>query len=681
VTPVRSFRGSELVGSYAMAPLTGKSLPILPAKFVDIDFATGVVYSVPAHAPYDLMALRDIQEGRVETSREVRQIAASLKPLPIISLKGYSEVPAEDAVRKVGARDSMDTALVTATEEVYKEEFHRGTMTQGSGPLSGMKVSEAKEKAVELLTKTSRLTEMMELPERVVCRCGTRCFVKVLENQWFLNYSNPDWKAKTRLLIEKANVFPSESRDWYYSTIEWLNDWPCARRSGMGTKLPWDKEWIVETLSDSTIYMAYYALSKFVNQEKVAPENLTPQVCDYVFLGKGNPANVCKAAGLTEKRLREMRDEFVYWYPVDMRNSAKELIPNHLTFFAFHHEALFPERHWPKGFSVNGMIQIDGQKMSKTKGNFVTWKAALEKYGADALRLALSLTADGMDDADWRERGADDVREKVEAVLPFVRKALKSSVRRDKDLVDSWIYSSMNRRISTVTQALDSMRMRRASATAFLDVWNDIRRYIRRSGKPRRETLSDVFEAWVRLMAPFTPFVAEELHHELGGKGLVAQADWPSLLDFPVDEEADLAETLVDRVIEDARNVMKVVKEKKTTLNIFVASDEARAYFAELLSTRQRNENVGAVVKKYAALKMPPDRVFKLSYELGEDLASRVLARKRLDEHRTLSDAGGFIGQELGIKVKVQKAGAKGLVDPGDRSKNALPMKPALYLE
>ena len=681
VTPVRFFKGSELVGRYAMAPLTGKSLPVLPAKFVDAELATGVVYSVPAHAPYDLMALRDIQEGRAGASSEVVAIAVSLKPIPIITLKGYSEMPAEDAVRRAGAANSLDPRLETATAEVYKEEFHRGVMAAGSGPLSGLKVSEAKGKAVELLAKTERLTKMLELPEKVVCRCGTRCYVKILENQWFLNYSNPAWKAKTRHLIEMASVFPAESRDWYYSTIEWLNDWACARRSGMGTKLPWDKEWIVDTLSDSTIYMAFYTLSKFVNQEKVAAENLSPEVLDYVFFGRGSPANVAKAAKLTEKRLREMRTEFTYWYPVDLRNSAKELIPNHLTFFAFHHAALFPEKLWPKGFSVNGMIQIEGQKMSKTKGNFVTWKTALEKYGADAFRLALALTADGMDDADWRERNAEDARARVESVIPFVRKTLKSSVKREKDALDSWLLSSMNRRISLVTQSLDEMKVRRASATAFLDTWNDIRWYIHRSRRPNRQTLSDSFDAWVRLIAPFTPFMAEELHHELGGKGLVSQADWPSLKDFPIDEGAELAEIAIGRVLDDARNVLKVVKGPRSALNVYVASDATRSYFLELVSARQKKQNVGAIARRFTALKVQPDRVFRLAYELGEDLLAKFISQRKFDEYSVLLGAEEFLSKELGVSVRVQKAGKEDTRDPAGKAKDALPMKPALFLE
>ncbi|MBI3859542.1 MAG: leucine--tRNA ligase [Thaumarchaeota archaeon] len=679
VTPVRSLKGSELLGRFAMAPLTGKSLPILPGRFVDAELATGVVYSVPAHAPFDLMALKDIQEGRTQAGRQVKELADAIRPVPILSLKGYSAVPAEDSLRKHGAKDSLDSSLERASAELYSDEFHRGVLTAASGPLAGLTVGEAKQKSAELLAKTGRLAKMWELTEKVVCRCGTRCYVKILENQWFLNYSSPQWKAKAKEVIEKADVFPPEAREWFYSTIEWLKEWPCARRSGMGTKVPWDKEWIVETLSDSTIYMAYYTLSKFVNQEKVTPEQLTPDALDYVFFGKGNPANISKAVRMTEKRLRELRTEFTYWYPVDMRNSAKELIPNHLTFFAFHHAALFPEKQWPRGFGINGMIQIEGKKMSKTTGNFVTWKGALEKYGADPFRLALALTADGMDDADWRDRNAEDAKVKVDSVIPFVKKSLRSSVKREKDVLDDWLLSTMNRRIAQVTQAMQEMKIRRASAAAFLDTWNDIRWYIHRSGKPRRQTLEAVFDAWVRMVAPFTPFMAEGLNHELRGKGLVCQADWPSLRDFPLDEEAEMAETAVNRVVEDARNVLKVVKGSKKRLNVYVCSDGSRGFFVDLASADRLK--IGSVTKKHEASKDKTNRTFKLIYELGDELVKKYITARKFDEYGTLSDAAKFMGKELGVDVVVQKDGEKGLRDPSGRAKGALPMKPALYLE
>jgi leucyl-tRNA synthetase len=681
VVPVREFKGSDLVGRYAMAPLTGKSLPVLPGKFVDPSLATGVVYSVPAHAPYDLMALRDIQQGRIPVGRQVKEMADSIAPIPILTLQGYSRVPAEDAVKKLDIKDSMDPNLESATQEIYSAEFHRGVLSQASGPLSGMTVAEAKAKALELIAKTERLARMYELAEKVVCRCGTRCYVKILENQWFLNYSNPEWKANARLVIDKAAMYPEDARQMFYSTIEWLNDWPCARRSGMGTRLPWDKDWLVETLSDSTIYMAYYCISKFVNLEKIGPDSLTPDVLDYVFLGKGSPANIAKAAKTPERVLRDLRTEFTYWYPVDLRNSGKDLIPNHLTFFAFHHAALFPEKYWPRGFGINGMITIEGKRMSKTAGNFVSWDDGRKKYGADAFRLALALTADGMDDADWRDRAAMDAKEKVESVIPYVKKTLNSAVNRQENELDSWLISTVNGRIVTATAALDELRMRRASATIFLDIWNDLRYYLRRTEKPRRQTLVDVFTAWVRMMSPFTPFMAEDLNHELGGKGLVCQADWPSPKDFPVDEGALLAEAVIGKVIEDARNVLRVVKGPRSKLNVYVCSDSARSYFFDMVSARRKKENVGVVLKKYAQLKIQPDRVFKLTFEIGEEMLNKMLAHRGFDEFTALSDASDFISSELGIKVVVQKAGSKTISDPNNRAKDALPTKPAFYLE
>lgn len=677
VTPLKSFKGREIIGSYVMAPLTGMSLPVLPATFVDPDLGTGVVYSVPAHAPYDYVALKELKEGNTDVDAQARQIAGTLSPIPILTLKGYSDIPAQDVVSKFGIANSHDPKLEQATEELYRMEYHAGVLKQNSGPLAGLGVSEAKQKAAELLSKTGRFGTMLELPQKVVCRCGTRCYVKVLENQWFLNYSNPDWKKKTRILIERANVMPPESREWYYSTIEWLKDWACARRSGMGTRLPWDKEWIVETLSDSTVYMAFYTISKFVNQERVKPESLTPEAFDYIFFGRGNAASVGKKAGLSEKLLKDMREEFVYWYPVDLRNSAKELIPNHLTFFAFHHAALFGERFWPRGFSVNGMIQIEGQKMSKTKGNFVTWKAAMEQFGPDAYRLALALTADGMDDADWRVRSAEDSKARIDTLIPFVKKSLKTSVRRELDTTDSWLLSTLNRRLTAMSEAINSMKIRRAASIAYLETWNDIKYYLRRSKKPRKQTLQLVFNAWVRMISPFTPFVAEELNRELGGRGLVSQAGWPSLKDFPLDEDAELSELAISRVLEDCRNLLRVLKGPRRKVTIYVASTEVGRLFLELLKAKK--ESVGGILKKHSASGVDVSKMFKLKYELGDDLVTKLASRPHFDEFGALAQAKEFMSSELGVEVEVLRSDAEATGRP--KAKEALPLKPAIHIQ
>ena len=116
----------------------------------------------------------------------------------MISVKGYSDVPAEDEVKKRGIKDSNDPKLEDATAELYKAEFHRGVMKENCDGFKGMKVSEAKQKVIEEMKRRNFLSIMQELPQKVVCKCGTRCYVKILENQWFLNYSDPAWKEKTK---------------------------------------------------------------------------------------------------------------------------------------------------------------------------------------------------------------------------------------------------------------------------------------------------------------------------------------------------------------------------------------------------------------------------------------------------------------------------------------------------
>lgn len=52
-----------------------------------------------------------------------------------------------------------------------------------------------------------------------------------------------------------------ETRNLFESTLAWLNQWACARTYGLGSKMPWDPQFMVESLSDSTIYMAYYTVA------------------------------------------------------------------------------------------------------------------------------------------------------------------------------------------------------------------------------------------------------------------------------------------------------------------------------------------------------------------------------------------------------------------------------------
>ncbi len=73
----------------------------------------------------------------------------------------------------------------------------------------------------------------------------------------------------------------------------------------------------------------------------------------------------------------------------------------------YNHIALWPQEYWPRSIRVNGFLMINGDKMSKSTGNFMTLDQVVHKYGADATRLALADGGDGIGDANFEEDVAD----------------------------------------------------------------------------------------------------------------------------------------------------------------------------------------------------------------------------------------------------------------------------------
>ncbi|MCS6768807.1 MAG: leucine--tRNA ligase, partial [Candidatus Caldarchaeum sp.] len=414
VSVKESILGRALVGKTAKAPLTGWDLIILPAEFVDPSLGTGVVYSVPAHAPYDYVALRDLRQSP-ETLKPYGinpSAIADIKPVKVVSVEGFGDFPAVELVEKMGIRNQLDEKLEEATREIYSKEFHTGVMYVDE--LKGMAVSQARMMVQQRLVTEMRGDIFFDLSGKVVCRSGDECIVKIVEDQWFLTFSNLEWKKKVKAHIAEMGIYPEAAKTWFLNVVDWLKDWACTRKTGLGTPLPWDPSWKIETLSDSTIYPALYTISGFLNRHPEFASKLRPEVLNYVFLGIGDPAGLASRYQIDNELLESMRKEFVYWYGVDLRVSAKDLVPNHLTFYLFHHTGIFDKNHWPRSISVNGMISIEGEKMSKSKGNFITLKTAVQRHGADATRLALMLSAEDLDDPDWRTKNVEEAEQFIQ---------------------------------------------------------------------------------------------------------------------------------------------------------------------------------------------------------------------------------------------------------------------------
>lgn len=111
---------------------------------------------------------------------------------------------------------------------------------------------------------------------------------------------------------------------------------------------------------------------------------MTPEVWDYIFY----PKKPFPKTKIPKASLNKLRNEFNYWYGVDVRVSGKDLVQNHLTYYLYNHCAMWPDEpsRWPKEIRTNGHLLLNNEKMSKSTGNFLTLCQALEKFSADGER-------------------------------------------------------------------------------------------------------------------------------------------------------------------------------------------------------------------------------------------------------------------------------------------------------
>ncbi len=153
---------------------------------------------------------------------------------------------------------------------------------------------------------------------------------------------------------------------------------------------------------------------------------MTDEIWDYIFCKGTFP----EPAPMTREKADALKHEFEYFYPLDVRSSAKDLVPNHLTFALYNHAAIFPEEMFPLSMRTNGHLMLNGKKMSKSTGNSLTLKEAIEKFGADATRLSLADAGDGLEDANFEEKAANANILRIHTLLGWCEVSARECIGR-----------------------------------------------------------------------------------------------------------------------------------------------------------------------------------------------------------------------------------------------------------
>ncbi len=663
----------------ALNPLTNENVPLLPAEFVEPGIGTGVVMSVPAHAPYDYLALRDLN------------LLQKIPPKVIISTPGYG-VPAKDAVEKLGVKSQADEKAELATKEVYTAEAHHGTMLVGK--YAGMPVKIAKEKVAEDIIREGSGVGIYELANAPIsCRCGNPVSVEIVRDQWFLDYGNPGWKALAKECLESMALLPEKTRVDYKYTIDWLTDKACTRKHGLGTPFPYDRSQIVESLSDSTIYMAYYTISHLLSQ---LPEGLVEDTLfDHIFLSKPL-VDEKKQYEKYEKIIAMMKNEFEHWYPLDSRHSAGDLIHNHLTFFIFSHAAIFPRKHWPRQIAVNGFVLMEGKKMSKSLGNILPIRKAMAAYGADVVRFVIVSGAELLEDTDFNTENIEGVRQRLNflhALILHMDDARRGDVKtsasadarqdlktapagaQDASFAGKWFRSRYHRRIKNACGNYRQLAIRTICNELFYENINDLKIYLKLSPNAG---LREFFELFVPAIAPVMPHVAEEFWHMLGKKGFAFEAGYPKWDETAIDESLEYSMDIANALVDDVRNILALVKvEKPKKVSLFVADEWKRKVYSIVACAKNQSESMKECFGDAELKAKGADTAKLVQYYLKKLnlLTRRLLSAK--EELAMLESLKDYLSNEFGCAVEI----AMETGSPNPKAKNAMPMRPSIFIE
>jgi leucyl-tRNA synthetase len=698
IETVGKIPGREMIGWKCTAPMIHRDLPVFPAKFCDPDVGTGLVTSVPSDAPDDWISLEAVKKDpTLVTEYGIPQdVIDSAVPISIISMEGYGDFPAKDAIDRLGITQPGDPLLVEAKKQVYKDGYHLGKMKDNCGPYAGMPVDRAKDAMKDALLKAGEADVFHDLTEEVVCRCGQRVYIRKIDDQWFINYANQKVTDMTKEHCKTMDIQPVEYYNNVHGVLDWFRERACVRLGNwLGTKFPYDDKWTIEAISDSTLYPIYYLISKYTNGGEIKAEQLKDSFFDYAFLGKGDAASVSADTGIPKDLVEQIRKDVLYWYPLDLNLGGKEHMTVHFPAFLMNHVAILPKELWPRGIMVNWYITGKknaatgkGDKISKSKGGAQPIPGAAEKFGVDGLRFYYAHIASPFADVEWVEETVYSYRQKLDRIISFVGELNEMAEDGPEGEIDRWIISRINGHVKVIRDAMDKLDLRQLATTTYFDMVNDIRWYVRRGGK-NKATIRKILRTWINAMMPVTPHTAEELWAQSGFDGMVSEAQFPEYDESLFSADAEYGENLVRDVIADSAQIIKVTGIQPKRVVIYTASAWKRKVMDNAVALLKEGKlDIPGLTKRCMA-----DEELRKNGKAVSDLAKKIAAdymRSTVDkaepvactdETALLSSASGFMSDEIGFGIEVFNADAEGIYDPKGKSKVAIPGRPAIYIE
>ena len=534
-----------------------------------------------------------------------------------------------------------------------------GQLNELAGEYEGLSIEEAKEAIPADLDAEGLLVDSEPVEQSVgVCwRCDTP--IEILsKDQWFVEVRQAE-------ILEKAQEVEWIPEHMYARLEEWTEgmswDWVISRQRVFATPIPaWQCEscghWEIAERSELPVEPT----------ETEPAVGACPECGGSSWTGETDVMDTWMDSSISAMHVAGWPE--ADFQPVALREQGHDIIRTWAFYTLLRTAALEDEKPWDTAL-INGMVfGPDGNKMSKSRGNVVSPDEVLEEESADAFRQAMAVG--GQPGADvqfqWKEvTAASRFLTKLWNVFRFASghldedtPAVTAPAYRD---TDRWILG----RLATVSQetaaAMDENRFDTAVRAIREFVWEDLaddylelvkgRLYNGRPGErdAARSTLYDVLSATVRMLAPFSPFITEEIWHHLPGtEGSVHQQSWPAT------EPPDGDTTVGEDIAEAARTVRAWKSDQGIALNEDL--ERVELYFEEEpqhgVDTYDLSETVGAPIRssigrpdlEEVATEVDPDEA-QIGPEYRDEAGAVMAALEAADpdEIKAQLDSGGSV--------------------------------------
>ncbi|CAI2360957.1 unnamed protein product [Moneuplotes crassus] len=477
---VGSIKGSSLVGtSLINSSSKHRVLKTLASSEIDMSRGTGITFDVEL----DEQASYSSHQNEGDSHQKFRGTIGTMKNLGFTWTNPLPQFQYSTSQKEL-SQAALDEVIEGSWESCKDKEYYKERMAHGcfsSGPFLSHSEASKNHQQIE------GSFPYFEAEERVVSRSKDECIVANVD-QWLLDYSHPDWKnfTKEHVFSDNFEAYADNTKKCFEDAADKLEKWGFSRTFGLGTKVPWDERYVIEPISDASLHMAYHTVAHLVQGGVMdgstpgplgaKPEDFNDDVWSYVFLDTEYP----KDCAIPQEKLDLLKNEFNYWYPLDLKCSGKDLISNHLITILYTHAAIWEKQEMmPRSMFCNGFMLINDEQMAKSSGNFMTVIDACKKYSSSATRMALADSGDTLEDGNFREKVANDSIEMQYKLGNWISEEISKinlegidweNYGYNFDEYDNFFDNEINRIIDETYEKYEKMEYKDALQLSFFDL-------------------------------------------------------------------------------------------------------------------------------------------------------------------------------------------------------------------